>query len=145
MNAQCFPNAPLVLLPYSHGMYDPRPTFDWVVGRVTPSGKFTAQRTAVGAGGELAVETRFFDARGNELGESLSGQRKQFGHTASFDVDAWKQRVARREASQKAAAAINAVAGQEKARDAWSKESMAQVVAEMEQRLAVARALVEAI
>lgn len=120
------------------GGYEPRYSFGWIVTKVTPSGRFTAQR------GDDATYARHFNTQGYEVKSLVSGTLRTCGGAARTDVTELKARAAQRDQARAAAAAILAVKVTE-CRHTYGKDYMLEQVAQLEALVAAARAAVEAI
>lgn len=128
-----------------------RYTFGWIVGRVTPTGKGVAVRSYTNADGSKGALKRGFQHQGYETTDGKDGQPNPNGAVRNYggrfyqDVEGLKAQMARRERSQAAAIALNAVKLERPARETWGKESLLEEVTRLETLLATARAAVEAI
>ncbi len=108
-------------------------SFGWTVAKVTPKGQVVLKRDSDG------YEMRF-DADGYEMSKHAGRYHRARLIT---DIDAAKESNRREQAQRDAAAAINAVRGE--ARSTYGKESMLEIVAQLEAAVAAARAAVDAI
>lgn len=120
---------------YTSG-YESQYSFGWIVTKVTPSGRFTAQR------GDDATYARHFNAKGYET--TTTGAVKDWGGAARTDVDELKAYLAQRNRARAAAGAILAVKVN-KSHHTYGKDFMLEQVAQLEALVAAARAAVEAI
>lgn len=113
--------------------------FGFTVAKVTRSGQVVIDVSRDGIKRE-----RRFDADGYEMGASHLSSSKYNRDRLVVDVAAAREQAARDERSAKAAGLLNE-AKAEHVRDTWGKDSMLKIVADLEAKLAAARAAVEAI
>ncbi len=106
--------------------------FGYRVKRVTPTGQVTVVRPSDGY-------ERRFDASGFEMGTHSRYGRDQI----TTHIEAERELQRSRTAAVAAANAINAIGVHVQHR--WGKESLQNTINELEQKLAAAKALVEAI
>jgi hypothetical protein len=132
----------VVWVDYGTGRYEARPSFNWTVTRVTPSGKFelTADHNT-----PASLVVRAFNAQGFQLEGGLTGRVAKYSNVRiCTDVAEWEAIAAKRVRAQVAAEAVNAVKLPEPARYTGGKDGLQRQVAELEALLALARAAVEA-
>lgn len=130
----------IVFLPWTN--YEDRPSFGWVVSRVTPSGKFEV--SAKSDNGALSL-TRYFNAQGYQLDDNFNGKVSRHGARVETDIAKWEARNLKHNLLQNAAVALNAVTLKEQVRHTWGKDSMVAKLAELEALLASARIAVGAL
>lgn len=116
------------------GSWNTHYTFGYVVSKVTPTGQVTIKRTADGY-------ERKFDKNGYEMGTSSSKYRRD---TVHFNVEELKIAEQTKKRAAQAAGAIMAVRVEE-SRGTYSKEALMAQIAELEEKLAAARAAVNEI
>lgn len=118
--------------PYSNRFY-----FGYFVTKVTPSGQITVSRAE-----QLDKFARRFDANGREIGSNVSKYNRD---TLHLNVEELRERTAKEVRADKAASALNAVRLEGRAEGSYGKEALEARVAKLEELLAEARSLVEAI
>lgn len=141
LNVTVTVNMPVVLIDYGTHRHTTRANFNWVVTRVTPSGKFEARMLAGGFNGMDLV--RYFNAQGYEVTGGLKGTLKSYGRRISTDVAYWEARTQAEARARTARDAINAVKEQN-CRETWSRETMLERIVELEALVAATRTAAEA-
>lgn len=116
------------------GSWNTHYTFGYVVSKVTPTGQVTIKRTSDGY-------ERKFDKNGYETGTSASKYRRD---TVCFNVEELKIAEQAKIRAARAAGAIMAVRVEE-SRGTYGKEALLEQIAELEEKLAKARAAVNEI
>ena len=109
-------------------------TFGYVVAKVTPTGQVTIKRTTDGY-------ERKFDKNGCEMGRSASVYLRD---TVCFNVEELKASVSEKNRTNLAAEAIRNVRIED-SRGTYGKECLLSQIAELEEKLAAARAAVNEI
>lgn len=109
--------------------------FDYAVVKVTPKGQVVVKR------GSDGYEMRF-DADGYEMSKFASKYRRS---RLVVDVEAARKAEAAKAARRNAAALLNAVAVGHQVTEHYGPEDMAKVLADLEAKIAAARAAVEAL
>jgi hypothetical protein len=108
------------------------PQFGYRVKKITPKGQIVVVRESDGC------EIRF-DKYGFEVGSAS----RLYKSTLSTDIDHARERVRYRGAAIEAATAINNVRMEERVLHTYNKEMFVQAIAELESKLAAAKAAVK--
>lgn len=118
------------------GSWDMHYNFGYRVTKVTPTGQVTVEFTME----NQRVSTLKFNNRGYEMGTSGYSLRQIYA-----DVAGIREQVASKHRASKAAEALNDVALQEKCRSTYSRESMVEMLEQLQAKLDAAKAAVAAI
>ena len=108
--------------------------FGYVVAKVTPTGQVTIKRNCDGY-------ERKFDKNGREMGTSMSKWNRD---TVCFNVEELRQSEQAKKRAERAAEAIKNVCVID-SRGTYGKEALLEQIAELEEKLAAARAAVNEI